>query len=41
MSALPVTALGIVFALMVREKPLRSGAEFAAAKEEAAGEAMA
>lgn len=40
-SALPITALGIVFAVMVREKPLRTGKEFAAAREEAAGEAIA
>jgi hypothetical protein len=36
-----VTVLGIVFALMVREKPLRSGQEFKAAKDEAAGEQFA
>jgi len=40
-SALPVTALGIVFAIMLREKPLRTGKEFAAAKEEATGETFA
>ena len=40
-SALPVTAIGIIFALMLREKPLRTGQEFAAAKEEAAGETFA
>lgn len=40
-AALPVTALGIVFAFMVREKPLRTGQEFSAAKEEAAGETFA
>ena len=41
LSALPITVLGIIFALMVREKPLRSGQEFKAAKDEAAGEQFA
>jgi ABC-type sugar transport system permease subunit len=41
LSALPITVLGIAFALMVREKPLRSGQEFKAAKEEATGEQFA
>ena len=41
LSALPVTALGILFAFMVREKPLRTGEQFAQAKEEAAGETFA
>lgn len=37
-SALPIVILGIVFAFMLREKPLRSSQEFAAAKQEALGE---
>ena len=39
--AAPITALGFVFALFLRETPLRSGAAHHAAKEEAAGEALA
>lgn len=40
-SALPVTAIGIVLAFMIRETPLRTGAAFEHAKEEAAGEQFA
>ncbi len=39
--AAPVTALGFVVALFLRETPLRTGAAHHAAKEEAAGEALA
>jgi MFS family permease len=40
-AAAPVTAIGFVVALFLRETTLRSGASFQAAKEEAAGEAVA
>ena len=40
-AAAPVTALGLIFAFMLKETPLRSGAEHHAAKTEAAGEAIA
>jgi len=40
LAAAPVTALGIVFALMLREVPLRTNKDYAAAREEAAGEAV-
>ena len=40
-AAAPVTALGLIFAFMLNETPLRSGAEHHAAKTEAAGEAIA
>lgn len=39
-AAAPVTALGFLLALMLRETPLRTNTEYAAAKEEAAGEAL-
>jgi len=41
LAAAPVTTLGFLLALMLRETPLRSGAAHHAAKEEAAGEALA
>jgi EmrB/QacA subfamily drug resistance transporter len=41
LAAVPVTVLGFLLALMLRETPLRSGAAHHAAKEEAAGEALA
>ena len=41
LAAAPVTALGLIFAFMLKETPLRSGAEHHAAKTEAAGEAIA
>ena len=40
LSAAPVTAIGFVLALFLREAPLRTSAAHHAAKEEAAGEAM-
>jgi EmrB/QacA subfamily drug resistance transporter len=39
-AAAPITALGFLLALMLRETPLRSNKEYAAAREEAAGEAL-
>ena len=41
LAAAPVTAIGFILALFLRETPLRTGAEHHAAKEEAAGEALA
>ena len=40
-AAAPITALGFVVAMFLRETSLRSGESFQAAKEEAAGEALA
>jgi len=40
LAAAPVTALGIILALMLREAPLRTNKDYAAAREEAAGEAI-
>ena len=40
LAAAPVTALGIIFALMLREVPLRTNKDYAVAREEAAGEAL-
>jgi len=39
-TAAPITALGFVLALMLREIPLRTSHDYAAAREEAAGEAI-
>ena len=39
-SAAPVTAIGFIVALMLKAKPLKSGAEHAQAMKEAAGEAL-
>lgn len=39
-AAAPVTALGLVLALILRETPLRTTEDYAAAREEAAGEAL-
>ena len=39
-AAAPVTALGFLLALMLREAPLRTNKDYAAAREEAAGEAV-
>ena len=39
-AAAPVTALGLVLALMLRETPLRTSADYAAAREDAAGESL-
>ena len=40
LAAAPVTAFGIILALMLREAPLRTNKDYAAAREEAAGEAL-
>ena len=40
LSALPVTLLGLFVALFLRETPLKTGADHAAARDEAAGEAL-
>jgi MFS family permease len=40
LAAAPVTALGIILALMLREAPLRTNKDYAAAREESAGEAL-
>jgi hypothetical protein len=40
-AAAPITAIGLVFALMLREAPLRTSKDYAAAREEAAGESLA
>lgn len=40
-AAAPITAIGFVVAMFLRETSLRSGESFQAAKEEAAGEALA
>jgi MFS family permease len=39
-AAAPVTAIGFLLALMLREMPLRTNKEYAEAKQEAAGEAL-
>ena len=39
-TAAPITAFGFVLALMLREIPLRTSVDYAAAREEAAGEAI-
>ena len=41
LSAAPITVIGLFIAMFLREAPLRTGAEHHAAKEEAAGEAIA
>ena len=40
LTAAPVTALGFLFAMLLREVPLRTGAAHHAAAQEAAGEAI-
>jgi ABC-type sugar transport system permease subunit len=40
LAAAPLTAVGFVLALFLREVPLRTGAQMQTAKEEAAGEAI-
>jgi hypothetical protein len=40
MVAAPIIAIGIFFALKLREVPLRTTMQFKEAKEEAAGEAL-
>jgi len=39
-AAAPVTAIGFLLALMLRETPLRTSNDYAAAREEAAGETL-
>jgi len=39
-AAAPVTALGLLLALMLRETPLRTNQDYAAAREEAAGDSI-
>jgi ABC-type spermidine/putrescine transport system permease subunit II len=39
-AAAPITAIGLLFALMLRETPLRTSKDYAAAREEAAGEGL-
>ena len=39
-AAAQVTALGFILALMMRETPLRTTQDYAAAREEAAGESL-
>jgi hypothetical protein len=39
-AAAPVTAIGFLLALMLREMPLRTNKEYAEAKQDAAGEAL-
>jgi hypothetical protein len=38
--AAPVTAVGFVLALFLREAPLRTNEDYAAARQESAGEAL-
>jgi EmrB/QacA subfamily drug resistance transporter len=39
-AAAPITLLGLILALMLRETPLRTSKDYAAAREEAAGESL-
>ena len=39
-AAAPITALGILLALMMRETPLRTNEDYAAARGETAGESL-
>jgi ABC-type Fe3+ transport system permease subunit len=39
-AAAPITAIGLLLALMLRETPLRTSQDYAAAREEAAGESL-
>lgn len=39
-AAAPITVLGLILALMLRETPLRTNQDYAAAREEAAGESL-
>jgi hypothetical protein len=41
LTAAPITVIGFLIAFLLRETPLRTGAGHQAAKEEAAGEALA
>jgi hypothetical protein len=40
LTAAPITALGFLLALFLRETPLRTNKDYAAAREEAAGESL-
>ncbi len=40
LAAAPVTAIGFIFALFLREVPLRTNKDYASAREDAAGEAL-
>jgi ABC-type phosphate transport system permease subunit len=40
LAAAPVTAIGFILALFLRETPLRTSADYAAAREDSAGEAL-
>jgi MFS family permease len=40
LAAAPVTALGFILALLLRELPLRTSKDYAAAREDAAGESL-
>lgn len=40
LAAAPITAIGFLLALMLREVPLRTSADYAAAREDSAGEAI-
>jgi EmrB/QacA subfamily drug resistance transporter len=40
LTAAPITAVGFILALLLREMPLRTNKDYAAAREEAAGEAL-
>jgi hypothetical protein len=39
-AAAPITAIGFLLALKLRETPLRTNKEYAAARDEAAGESL-
>jgi EmrB/QacA subfamily drug resistance transporter len=41
LTAVPIVLVGLIFSLVLKEKPLRSGAAIETAREEAAGEAFA
>jgi ABC-type sugar transport system permease subunit len=40
LAAAPVTAIGFLLALLLREVPLRTSADYASAREDAAGESL-
>jgi hypothetical protein len=40
LTAAPVIAIGFILALFMRETPLRTSADYAAAREDAAGESL-
>jgi len=39
-AAAPITAIGLIFALMLRETPLRTSKDYSVAREEAAGDSL-